>query len=69
MHVFIHNHPNAGARFYDLLLFLFIQVWRDLSRDSIFVQAFSLLSGAKVDLPINSEVTQPSLYLFLIVNC
>jgi len=36
MHVFIHNHPNTGATFYDLLLFPFIQVWRDLSQDSIF---------------------------------
>ena len=26
-------------------------------------------AGAKVDLPINSKVTQPSLDLFLIVNC
>jgi hypothetical protein len=37
MHLFIHNHPNTSDTFYDLLLFQFTQVWRDVARDSIFV--------------------------------
>ena len=37
MHLFIHNHPNTSETFYDLLLFQFTQVWRDVARDSIFV--------------------------------
>jgi hypothetical protein len=40
MHLFIHNHPNTSDTFYDLLLFQFTQVSRDVARDSILVWAF-----------------------------